>query len=267
MKRVVGIIALGLAHGLGPTDLRKLYEEKGRKIFDDTWWDDVVDIGKLAGADYDNRNLAKELKAIFGNVRLKDLGKRVLIPAFDLDNEKRKASERSWAPKFFHNFPGEDSDGNQPVTKVALYTSAAPTYFPSVDGYIDGGVVANNPSMAALAQSQDSRSLPDTPALRQIVLLSIGTGQSLVRIEGKELDWGYAQWAKPLIDIMLEGVMGVSDYQCRQILGDRYCRMSPIFKPDKTIPLDAVDKIPDLVAMAGRFDLSIATRWLQTFWM
>jgi patatin-like phospholipase/acyl hydrolase len=261
-----GIIALGLAHGLAPADLRRLYEKKGRNIFDDTWWDDIVDIGKLAGADYDNRNLARELKNIFGNTRLRDLKKKVLIPAFDLDNENSHASKRSWAPKFFHNFPGKDSDGDQRAMKVALYTSAAPTYFPSVDGYIDGGVVANNPAMAALAQSQDERSMRNPPGLHEIALLSIGTGQSLVRIEGKDLDWGYAQWAKPLIDIMMDGVGGVSDYQCRQILGDRYCRISPVFKPNKTIPLDAVNKIPELVDFAGKVDLSEAVRWLRHSW-
>ena len=35
------------------------------------------------------------------------------------------------------------------VWKVARYTSAGPTYFSECDDYIDGGVLANNPSMAA----------------------------------------------------------------------------------------------------------------------
>ena len=124
-----GFIALGLAHGLKPTQLRDLYEKKGEKIFDDSWLDDLKDIGGLTGADYDNKNLMRELKRTFGNTRLKNLKKRVLIPAFDLDNEDKDAKKRSWAPKFFHNFPGPDSDGMALVRNVALYTSAAPTYF------------------------------------------------------------------------------------------------------------------------------------------
>jgi patatin-like phospholipase/acyl hydrolase len=138
-----GIVALGLAHGATVTELRRLYEERGKRIFDDSWWDDLCDLGKTRGADYKTKNLETEVRRLLGNAKLKDLDKRVLIPTFDLDNEKPE--ERSWAPKFFHNFPGEDSDGEQLAYKVALYTSAAPTYFPSVDGYIDGGVVANNP--------------------------------------------------------------------------------------------------------------------------
>ena len=123
-----GIIALGLAAGLSVNDLIALYRDKGEKIFDDTWWDDLRDIGGLAGADYDQKNLEKILKEIFRDIRLKDLGKRVLIPSFDLDNEVRHAAKRTWNPKFFHNFPGTDSDGQETVVEVALRTSAAPTW-------------------------------------------------------------------------------------------------------------------------------------------
>ena len=96
---------------------------------------------------------------------------------------------------------------------VVHYPSAAPTFFPAVDGYIDGGVFANNPSMAALSQTQDHRALKTPPRHDRIALLSIGTGTSLMRIERKNLDWGQAQWIKPLLNIMMDGVMGVADYQ------------------------------------------------------
>ena len=56
-------------------------------------------------------------------------------------NQDRDDRQRMWKPKFFHNFEGEDSDGHLGVVDVALSTSAAPTYFPSYGGYIDGGVV------------------------------------------------------------------------------------------------------------------------------
>ena len=93
-----GIIALGLAHGVPLADIRALYEKKGREIFDDSWLDDLKDLGNLVGAQYDNKRLTRELKAIFGEARLKDLKTPVLIPAFDLDNENPDASRRSWAP-------------------------------------------------------------------------------------------------------------------------------------------------------------------------
>ena len=261
-----GFIALGLAHGLKPTQLRDLYEKKGKKIFDDSWLDDLKDIGGLTGADYDNKNLRRELKKTFGNTRLKNLKKRVLIPVFDLDNENKNVKKRSWAPKFFHNFPGADSDGTALVRNVALYTSAAPTYFPSVDGYVDGGVVANNPSVAALAQTQDTRAFKIPPKLKDVVLLSISTGKSLVYIKGKKHDWGYAHWGKSIIQIMMDGVTGVADYQCRQILKKKYCRIEPIFPPNETFNMDDVTKIPELVSFANGVDLKNATTWIKRYW-
>ena len=261
-----GIIALGIAHGVPLADIRALYEQKGRDIFDDSWLDNLKDLGNVAGAQYGNKTLTRELRRIFGETRLKDLSKRVLIPAFDLDNENPDASRRSWSPKFFHNFPGPDSDGDRLAYMVALYTSAAPTFFPAVDGYIDGGVFANNPSMAALAQTQDHRALQKPPRHDRIALLSIGTGTSLMRIEKKNLDWGQAQWIKPLLSIMMDGVMGVADYQCRQILGERYHRLAPVFPPDQVIGLDAVDRIPDLVKFAEAVDISEAVKWLKAAW-
>jgi patatin-like phospholipase/acyl hydrolase len=261
-----GIIALALARSVPLADIRALYEHKGRDIFDDSWGDNLKDMGNVVGAQYSNRTLTRELRRIFGEARLKDLAKRVLIPAFDLDNENPDASRRSWSPKFFHNFPGPDSDGDQLAYKVALYTSAAPTFFPAVDGYIDGGVFANNPSMAALAQTQDHRALKKPPRHDRLALLSIGTGTSLMRIERKNLDWGQAQWIKPLLNIMMDGVMGVADYQCRQILGNRYHRLAPVFPPDQVIGLDAVDRIPDLVKFAEAVDISEAVKWLNATW-
>jgi hypothetical protein len=261
-----GIIVLGLARGLALADIRRLYEEKGRMVFDDSWLDDLVDLGRLRGAQYGIRGLSRELRAMLGDARLSDLEKHVLVPAFDLDNEHPDPGRRSWAPKFFHNLPGPDSDGERLAYKVALYTSAAPTYFPSVDGYIDGGVFANNPSMAALAQTRDRRAFRRRPSHERVALLSIGTGTSLVRVEGGANDWGYLQWTGPLVNIMLDGMVGVADYQCRQILGERYLRVAPVFPPDKVVPLDAVDRIPEIIEFAESVDLSEASRWLQAVW-
>ena len=41
------------------------------------------------------------------------------------------------------------------VWKVARYTSAAPFYFTARDNYVDGGLLANNPSLHALSTIQD----------------------------------------------------------------------------------------------------------------
>lgn len=258
-----GLIALGLAAGLDLAQLRRTYIEKGPRIFDDSWLDDVMDLGKLRGADYSITNLKRELQSLLGDTTLGQLRKRVLITAFDLDNEAPR--HRTWKPKLFHNFPGPNSDRAQLARNVALYTSAAPTYFPSVDGYIDGGVFAANPSMCALTQSLDRRYSP-TPPLDEVVLFSLGTGTSLNYIKGAVHNWGYVQWIKPLVSIMLDGTAGIADYQCRQLMGDRYHRLAPVFPRGMSIPMDAVDRIPYMVDYAESLDLTAAIDWLKTTW-
>lgn len=262
-----GIIALGLAAGMSPRELRELYETRAKEIFDDSWLDNVRDLGTLVGAQYSLRPLSRVLRSVFEDKRLKNLKRRVLVPAFDLDNRHRDPMRRSWAPKFFHNFPGPDSDGDRLAYRVALYTSAAPTFFPSVDGYIDGGVVANNPSMAALAQVLDTRAVPRPAPLDKISLLSLGTGRNLMRIEGDRHDWGQAQWVKPLMNIMTSGGMSMTDYQCRQLLGGRYHRLSPVFPPGLSIPMQAWRRIPELVAFAEAVDLGETAAWIRKHWI
>jgi patatin-like phospholipase/acyl hydrolase len=261
-----GIIALALASGLTVSEIRSLYYDNGSVIFDDSWLDNLLDLGQVSGANYDNKNLRNEVKKIWGDTKLKDLSKKVLVSSFDLDNEDPDPRRRTWKPKFFHNFSGQDCDGEMAVYLIALYTSAAPTYFPTIDGYVDGGVVANNPSMAALTQVLDSRArIKERPALAEIVLLSVGTGQSPYFIKGDRLDWGFAQWARPIISLMMDGNMGVADYQCQQLLGQHYHRVSPTLTT--SIPLDDWRKRDELEAVVHDTNLAATIKWLKTYWM
>ena len=255
-----GIIALGLAAGLSPSHLVALYRDQARRIFDDSWLDDLKDLGRLRGAEYSYKNLKKELVGLFGaGKKLSQLSKRVVVPTFDLDNEGAGGQVRRWKPKFFHNFPGPDSDGSQLVVDVALRTSAAPTYFPSYQGYIDGGVVANNPSMAALAQALDAKT--GKRKLAEIRLLSLSTGLSPAYVKGQRLDWGFGQWAKPLIEIMINGAMGVPDYQCARLLGERYHRLEPVLP--QAVALDDWTKTEALIHFAQQAPLTPTIAWLR----
>ncbi|MGB9381558.1 MAG: patatin-like phospholipase family protein [Candidatus Binatus sp.] len=259
-----GIIALGLAAGLTPVQMRDLYVTNGKLIFDSSWAHDVVEIGGLSGSKYDNVNLKQILQETFGAQKLKDLHSHVLIASFSLDNQDADPSSRTWNPKFFHNFIGADSDGESLVVDVAMSTSAAPTYFPSYGVFIDGGVIANNPSMAAIAQALDGRNQPtERTTLGGIKLLSVGTGASLQYIDGQNHDWGDAQWIKPILNVMMDGGVGVADFECRQLLGDSYCRVEPIFPAGKSFPMDDVSKIVDLMDLANAFDLTSTIAWLN----
>jgi uncharacterized protein len=259
-----GLLALAIAKPLDLSEIKSLYIEKGPVVFDDSWVDDLVDLGRLRGAEYSIEPLRHELEERLEDKELGDLEKHVLITTFDLDNNK-EPSARNWKPKLFHNFPGENSDRDILARDVGLYTSAAPTFFPSVDGYIDGGVYAGNPSMCALAQTQDER-YPPNPKLDDIVLFSMGTGTNLQYIQGESHDWGEVQWVKPLINLMFDGVAGVADYQCQQILGERYHRLDPVFPPGIRIPMDAVNKIDYMRGFAETLPIEETIEWLKQMW-
>lgn len=255
-----GILALALASGMSPTEVREMYERLGNKVFKDSLWDNLKDLGGARGAQYSNTYLKEELTNTFGSMTLNELKTTVLISSFDLDNEATSFGKvRSWKPKYFHNFPGEDSDGHEKVVDVALYTSAAPTYFPVYHGYVDGGVVSNNPSMCALAQALEA----DTgkQKLRDVRILSIGTGVNPRFLTAGDDDWGFVQWGPHVISLMMEGSMGLADYQCRQLLHDHYLRINPVLPVQ--IGLDGLDQVPMMKSLASQFDLEEARAWLK----
>lgn len=254
------ILALSLAAGLSPSMARELYESKGNQVFADSLLDDILDLGRLRGAEYSNVGLQRELISHFGDMTLGDLPKRALIVSFDLDNEATGPDAvRTWKPKFFHNFPGPGSDAGERVVDVALRSAAAPTYFPVYQGYIDGGVVANNPSMCALAQALDEQT--GGQQLSDIALLSVGTGRNRKYVTAEASDWGLAQWARWLIDIMIEGGTGVGDYQCARLLGPRYRRINPILPAP--IKLDDLAQVAPMKQLAEQTGLTETLSWLR----
>jgi patatin-like phospholipase/acyl hydrolase len=258
-----GVLALGLAAGLTPKEMGQLYEESSTKVFADSTWDDIRDLGKLTGADYSNEPLQQAILELVGETTLGDLQKRVLVSSFDLDNEPEDPDAlRIWKPKFFHNFPGEGSDAGEKVVDVALRAGAAPTFFPIYQGYIDGSVVANNPSMCALAQALHPKT--GGRKLRQVTLLSVGTGIHPKFLPQQDADWGLAQWAPHLLSLIMEGNVGLGDYQCKQVLGKRYLRINPILP--QPIGLDRVDQIPLLKEVAEKENLDTALKWLKRYY-
>ncbi len=264
-----GILALGFAYGFTPTEARELYEKHGKEVFTDTILDDVRDLGSLIGADYETGPLKKLLMNQFGLTRLRELPKRVLISTFDMDYDPEKDPRRkpdgipfrSWKAKFFHNYPGDESDGEQLMVDVAVRTSAAPTFFPIYQGYVDGGVVATNPSVCALAQALHTKT--GGQLLENVILLSVGTGLSPRYLAVEDGDWGLMQWAPHMISLMLEGNAGLADYQCRQLLGDHYQRIESLLP--YSIELDGVNQMPTMLEVARNVDLSQAIAWLENF--
>jgi patatin-like phospholipase/acyl hydrolase len=260
-----GIIALGLAAGRSPAEGVALYQQWGPRIFSRSLFWKLRTLWGLIGAKYNNQELHEAVTGELGTLTMSDLaqqGKYVLISSFDLQREH--GGYGCWQPKFFHNFPGPTGDPVVRLADVAMYTSAAPTYFPSYQGYVDGGVAANSPTMVALAQALD----PATGGqqLGDIRLLSFGTGLSPQAIEGERNNWGLLQWASPAIPIMLEGSMDAQNYECSRILGaEQYHRLNqPLPEP---IELDDVGSMDKLIAYANAVDIGPTVAWVEQFFL
>lgn len=251
-------IALGLAHGLPADDIAKLYsEENGKYIFTPSYLE-------LFRPKYDNDHLKEVLTSVFPpDLRLKDLNRRVLVTSFNVSG----SGTGNWSPVFFTNFPGSPTR-NELVVDVALCSSAAPVYFPSHRHHIDGGVVANNPSTAAVCAAVD-RHL-GRQSLGRVYLLSMGTGSGKASINEDTTGWGAFEWMfypqppLPLLSIMFDGGVATDVLYTAQLLGSRYYRLNVQLPRD--VSLDDYRKIPFLVQLAREFDIDSAAGWVKNNW-
>jgi patatin-like phospholipase/acyl hydrolase len=248
------IVAAGLANGISPQQLVEVYATCGKRVFDRN----MKNLFGLVGSRYKNSGLKKILASLFGARRLGDLSKKIMIPTFCL---KSNEEPRRWRPKFFHNF-NHDGDCSQFVCDVVLQSCSAPTYFPAHNGYIDGGMVANNPSMAALCQAIDVR-YGNGVKLDDISLLSVGTGESSRFIRDPDYSFGLFDVSK-ILDIVLGGTESVPDYQCGVLLGDRYVRIDPLDTRD--VKMDDYGKVGYLRRIAVDYDLNQCEKWIRRNW-
>lgn len=262
---VGGIIALALALGKEISFLAKLLYQASPKVFRISRLESWSRLRQLTHAKYPNRALAQMIDQVLGDVTLDELDRGALVTAFDLDNDKVRSGERSWQPVLFHNLVNGRGHSHMKLAQAAMYTAAAPGFFPSVDGYADGGLIAANPSLVALTQIMgDQSQIARQPSLEEISLLSVGTGLVGHYLEGERHDWGYWQWSRHLVDMMLEGSIMLADMQCRQLLDDRYCRISPKLPAKYTA--DSWQNSDELIKLAHQLDLTPIVKWLERYW-
>lgn len=165
------IIALGLALGVAPEAVLKMYRDAGPKIFPR----EVANDGLLRrllrltrGPLYDPTPLRLELERIFGDKTLADAAIPVVIPAVD--------AARGGIHVFkSHDDPRIRFDRQVRVVDVALATSAAPFYFPAHEirkgRWLDGGLWANAPVAVAAAEAIGFLGIP----AERVRVLSVGT--------------------------------------------------------------------------------------------
>jgi uncharacterized protein len=226
-----GILACGLtrpgddgAPAFTAADLIGLYESEGPEIFHASLIKRIESVGGYADERYDDRGLNAALRRYLDGTRLSEAVTDLFITAYEI--ERREA--------FFFRSSRARTDPTYDFTFVdtARATSAAPTYFEPVrvsdvagaDSYalIDGGVFALNPSMCAFAELAAAGRRDEID-----LVVSLGTGSHTRRLPFEDVrGWGQVEWARPLIDVVFDGVAQTVDFELGQLLGpERYVRL------------------------------------------
>ncbi|MDR0879747.1 MAG: patatin-like phospholipase family protein [Clostridioides sp.] len=250
------LIALGLAYDVSVEKLVDLYSLENMKFIFDKKHNEIT------RPKYDNEHLHEALLKVFPeDLRLSDLGHYVLIPSLYLGDW-----EEEWKPTFYTNLPNS-LNSEYGVIDVAMQSCAAPIYFPSYNRHIDGGMVANDPSLACIATICGSEY---NIKLEDINLLSISTGHTKNRIVDDTSNWGAMEWvmnkniSHPIVTLTLDSNAIISKDLSQKLLRDSYCRIDPYLAND--IALDDYTKVPYMRSEARNYDIAPVMHWLGTKW-
>ena len=250
------LIALGLAYGISPVEISNMYSKENLEyIFDKSH-------SQISRPKYDNKHLKEILLSVFPEkLKLKDLGKLVIIPAFYLGDK-----DNSWKGIFYNNIPNSETE-NYRVVDVAMASSAAPVFFPSYNCNIDGGIIATDPSLVSIIYSIDKEI---GKIIDQIRLLSFGTGYCYNSISEDTSKWGVIEWVTskepdiPIISVALEGNAQISQIFSKKILYSNYYRLNP--KLDKNVAMDDTKEIDYLLSISRAYDVKECINWINNKW-
>jgi len=240
------IIALALATtDMSLTDINKLYAvDSAKKIFEENRG--LFEIDGINAPKYEAKGKTDLLRKELKKVKLGDVpdDKEVLAVSYGIERRK---------PVIFKST--DQTHRELYSADVADASSAAPTFFPTkelemedvVDNFwlIDGGVIANNPTMCAIAEA---RRRWKENSIDELNVLSIGTGYRTRTINGPaSRKWGGLQWMTKgnLIDLLADE--RVVAYQARTIISaGNYIRVNAELKESSWLPQPPKDEMDDI---------------------
>jgi len=240
-----GIIALALGLGMRPREILEFYVSQGPAIFPRrTWWRELLKWGRRK---YSALPLERAARACFKDRKFGESTKRLVIPSYNLGEDDVYIFRTPHHQRLRRDY-------KVPAWKVALATSAAPTFFPSersIDSIrlIDGGVWANNPTMVAIAEAVETLRVP----LDRISVFSIGTSDPVVRRPAGLDSGGLIAWARGnhAVDVILRGQSIGANNQAQLLLGRRnVLRVNPTVASEQ-FSLDGVREASDLIGKAA----------------
>lgn len=218
-------------------DLYSFYIKYGGEIFHRSLLRSAATLGGLAGPKYSPRALESLLERYLGDKRLHETLTEIIVTAYDMASCTPWFFKTSFAKS--HRAPEDDPL----LTQVVRATTAVPAFFPPVamEGHcmIDGGVFASNPALCAYVHAKNL--YPDET---EFLVISLGTGvqehhRSCPQIDG----WGIADWAVPIIGVLLNSSSETVNYQMKTLVGgENYARFQVKLEADAAEMDDAGDE-------------------------
>jgi patatin-like phospholipase/acyl hydrolase len=214
------IIAAALSAEIPAQEIVNFYLEKASQIFYRRWTDDFLDHFGLLDSKYKATGIETALNDVFGDKKFSDIKVQLLIPTLDISTS---------LPHFFTTIKSP----NIKLSYATRCSSAAPTYFPPKDSYVDGGMIANDPTLCAIAEAY--KIWPN----QDIKVLSLGTSNIPKKIVIK--NGGAIDWLKVLTDTFINGAMGLSEYEALYLLGNKYLRIQEELPETINSEMDNID--------------------------
>lgn len=221
-----------------PYDMYEFYVNESRNIFSKNYLNfyHTYDSGKL------QRTLEKKLGTMY---YLNDAICELVVPAV-----KEKHTMKIFSSYRARTTPAHRE--NYSILDVLMSTTAAPTYFQphkiAREGYfLDGGILANNPSQLAFDEAVQKMNIPE----RDINVVSLGTGFYVNEPYSCKESYSFLYWAQNIADVMIDGQQNSVDIKMNELIGERYRKVQ--FYLDEPIKLDDHTSVPRLVDMAKQF--------------
>ncbi|WP_444926919.1 patatin-like phospholipase family protein [Microbulbifer sp. TRSA002] len=212
-------------------DAVNLYLESGEKVFGSGSWPFLEKLKLLKQEKYYSKELDKAITPFFKKTKLSNLLKPCCFISYDIKRRK---------PIIFKQHRAIVKNEDFLVKDLLLGSTAVPTYFeparifslpPSNNKYVlvDGGMVASDPALCAYSEAIK---FSEVSGIKDMIILSLGTGTELSGYKYKEVkDWGMFNWARPAIDIAVNGNAQMVHYYLKQISStvenSNYYRIQP----------------------------------------
>ncbi len=268
------LLAIGIGLGLTPCQMLEFYRDKGPEIFKRQGWRALV--RQLFRSKHDAGVLEAMLKGAFtGNPKLSDpqAGSRCRLVIPTVEAWRGRAQVITTA----HSLRRSEHKDTRAV-EAGLASAAAPTYFdPAVikspvanQQYLDGGVWANNPVLAAVAEAVMYLGIP----LERIDVLSVGTLAAEANFR-EMLGQGVKRWASPLrglplVELTFAAQESGAATMAEQLLTDsRHLRVNEVVPKAITLDDASLATFQDMAergkAMAATTFKDVQSRFLDGF--